>query len=265
MNADKGPNKNAWHCLSSKAHCLTGYKEGKHKGQMRYTIMSSVAILIMLAYSATTYQRNAIWHNPETLGKDNIKKSPGKGRVYYNLGNYFISQGRTDEAIEQFQAAIRVRPTSEEYNNLGLAYESKGMIDYAVEQFQFAIYLDAANAAAYNNLGKVYLFYQNRIDIAIIQFMKAIELKPGYTDPVINLAAAYIRGKRFRDAVPLLETVLTKEPGRLDAHYNLGAAYHCLSDTGAANRELDVIRGTGSPLTIRLETFMSRPCDSGQQ
>jgi tetratricopeptide (TPR) repeat protein len=232
---------------------------------MRSPIMSIAAILIILAFATATYQRNAIWRNPETLGKDNIKKSPGKVRVYYDVGNYFVTQGRIDEAIELFQAAIRVRPTSEEYNNLGLAYESKGMIGPAMEMFQFAIYLDAANAVAYNNLGKVSLLYQNRIDDAITLFNKAIALKPGYIDATINLAAAHIRGRRFQDAVPLLNVVLSKDPSREDAHYNLGAAYHCLHDAGAAQRELDILRGTGSPLAVRLDAFTSRPCDKGRQ
>ena len=226
--------------------------------------MSSLAILILLTYTTATYQRNAIWHDPETLGKDNIKKSPGKGRVYYNLGNYFVAQERIDDAIEQFQEAIRVRPTSEEYNNLGLAYESKGMIDPAVEMYHLAIRFDAANAEAYNNLGKVYLLFQNRIEDAIVLFNKAIELKPDSIDASINLAAAHIRGRRFHDAVPILETVIAKEPGRADAQYNLGVAYHCLGNAGASYKIVDILRGSGSPLADRLERFMSRPCDRGR-
>jgi len=227
--------------------------------------MSSFAILILLTYATATYQRNSIWHDSETLGKDNIKKSPGKGRVYYNLGHYFAAQDRIDEAIEQFQAAIRVRPTSEEYNNLGLAYESKGMIDAAVEMYLQAISMDAANAEAYNNLGKVYLVFQNRIDDSIMLFQKAIELRSGYTDPLINLAAAHIRGRRFPEAVPILEMVTAKDPDRADAHYNLGIAYHCLGNAVASNRQLNILRGTGTPLADRLERFMGRPCDRARQ
>lgn len=223
--------------------------------------MGLAAILIILICSAATYQRNAIWRDPETLGRDNIRKSPGKGRVYYNLGNYFVTQGRLDDAIEQFQAAIRVRPTSEGYNNLGLVYESKGIVDSAVEMFQFAVFLDPANAEAYNNLGKAYLLYQNRIDDAIPLFNKAIALRPGYIDATLNMAAAHIRGRRFRDAVPLLETILAKEPARDDARYNLGVAHYCLKDVGAGQRELDILRGKRSPLAGRLEAFMSRSCD----
>jgi len=231
---------------------------------MRYTIMGSLAILIILTYSTATHLRNAIWHDPETLGYDNIKKSPGKGRVYYNLGNYFAAQDRIDDAIEQFQAAVRVRPNSEEYNNLGLAYETKGMVDAAVEMYRMAIRWDAANAEAYNNLGKVYLLYQNRIEEAMMLFNKALELRPDSIDASINLAAAHIRGRRFHDAVPILETVIAKGPGRADAHYNLGVAYHCLGNAGASNNEMEILRGNGSPLADRLERFMGRPCDRGR-
>ncbi len=233
--------------------------EGRLSEHMK-CIMSLAAILIILSYASATYQRNVIWQNPETLGKDTIRKSPGKGRVYYNLANYFAKQGRFDEAIELFQTAIRVRPTSEEYNNLGLAYESRGMINSAVEMFQLALYLDAANAEAYNNLGKIYLLFLNRNDDAINLFKRAIELRADYTDATINLAAAHIRKKRFHDAIPLLQAVIAKEPEREDAHYNLGLAYHCLGIAGAAKKELEILRGNGSPLADRFERFTSRRC-----
>lgn len=157
-----------------------------------------------------------------------------------------------------------MRPNSEEYNNLGLAYESKGMVDAAVEMYHMAIRWDAANAEAYNNLGKVYLLYQNRIEDAMMLFNKAIELKPDSIDASINLAAAHIRGRRFHDAVPILETALAKEPGRADARYNLGIAYHCLGNAGASNKEVEILRGNGSPLADRLARFMGRPCDRGR-
>jgi tetratricopeptide (TPR) repeat protein len=220
------------------------------------------AILILLAYSTVTYQRNVIWGDPEMLGLDMIKKSPGKGRVYYNLGNYYASQGRIDEAIALFETAIRVRPTSQEYNNLGLAYESKGLIDAAIDMFRRAIFLDASNAEAYNNLGKAYLLYEGRIDESISLFTKALELNATYADASLNLAAAHIQGRRFSAAVRILEALITHNAGRFDAHYNLGIAYHCAGDSRGAQRELTILRGADPSLTVRLEKLISSPCDN---
>ncbi len=220
------------------------------------------AILILLAYSTVTYHRNVIWGDPEIMGLDMIKKSPGKGRVYYNLGNYYVSQDRLDEAIAQFQAAIRVRPNSQEYNNLGLAYESKGLINAAIDMYRRAIFLDASNEEAYNNLGKAYLLYEGRIDEAIPLFIKALELNASYADASLNLAAAHIQGRRFPAAIPILEALISHNADRSDAHYNLGIAYHCAGDSRGAQRELNFLRGANPSLAIKLERLMSSPCDN---
>jgi tetratricopeptide (TPR) repeat protein len=222
--------------------------------------MDIVIILIILACSTLTYVRNSVWRDPETLGRDTIRKSPGKGRPYYNLGNYFVAQGRLDDAVREFEAAIRVRPTSREYNNLGLVYESKGMIDSAVEMYHYAISMDASNAEAYNNLGKVELMFHNRIDEAIALFNKAVQLKKDYMDASINLAAAYIRGRQFSNAVPILEAVIAKEPGRLNAHYNLGIAYYCLGRASSAQSERNFLLNNNASLAERLDRFMTNPC-----
>jgi len=228
---------------------------------MRSRTIIMPAILILLAYSAVTYQRNVIWGDPEMLGLDMIKKSPRKGRVYYNLGNYYVSQNRIDEAITMFETAIRVRPTSQEYNNLGLAYESKGLINAAIDRYQRAIFLDGSNEEAYNNLGKAYLLYEGRIDEAIPLFTKALELNATYADASLNLAAAHIQSRRFSVAVRMLEALVTRDAGRSDAHYNLGLAYHCVGDSRGAQRELDILRGADPSLAMRLEKIVSKPCD----
>jgi tetratricopeptide (TPR) repeat protein len=220
------------------------------------------AILILLALSTVTYQRNIIWSDPETLGLDMIKKSPGKGRAYYNLGNYYVSRDRTDDAIALFETAIRVRPNSQEYNNLGLAYESKGLIDAAIDMFRRAIFLDASNAEAYNNLGKAYLVYQGRIDDAIPLFTKALELNASYADASLNLAAAHIQARRFSVAIQILEALIAHEAGRFDARHNLGIAYHCMGDSRGAQRELDILRGADPSRAVKLEQLMSSPCDN---
>jgi len=229
---------------------------------MRSISMIIPAILILLALSTLSYQRNIIWGDDETLGLDMIKKSPGKARAYRDLGIYYISQERIDEAIALFETAIRVQPTSQEYNNLGLIYESRGLIDAAIDMFRRAIFLDSSNAQAYNNLGKAYLLYQGRIDEAIQLFTRALELKTPYADASLNLAAAHIQGRRFSAAVQILEALIMRESGRFDAHYNLGIAYHCVGDSRGAQRELDILRGADPSLAMRLERLMSSPCDN---
>ena len=59
-----------------------------------------------------------------------------------------------DEAIRQFQEALRLKPDyAEAHNNLGIALARKGQIDEAISQFQEALRLKPDYAEAHYNLG----------------------------------------------------------------------------------------------------------------
>jgi tetratricopeptide (TPR) repeat protein len=234
-----------------------GYTDMRMKGIMRIL----AAFLIITAFAIATRERNLVWREPLTMLEDNVRKSPDKGRVHYNLGRQFITEGRIDEAIEQFQAAIRLRPTSEAYNNLGSAYQDKGMIDRSIELYKAALVLDAANAEAYFNLGRAYLFVEGGNNDAIVMLTKAISLKPEYPDAVINLAVAYMRAKKFDEVVQLLQPLTENNGVRPEAFFNLGVAYYQLGNREAAGRELDQLRGLAPQLAFELEKFIAASKD----
>jgi len=62
-------------------------------------------------------------------------------------------KGQIDEAISQFQEAIRLKPDdAEAHNNLGTALGMKGQTDEAISQFQEALRLKPDYAEARSNL-----------------------------------------------------------------------------------------------------------------
>jgi Flp pilus assembly protein TadD len=61
--------------------------------------------------------------------------------------------GRINEAISEFQAAIRLRPLdADAHNYLGFALTGKGQIDEAITQYREAIRLKPDYVEAHNNL-----------------------------------------------------------------------------------------------------------------
>ena len=69
----------------------------------------------------TAYARNTVWQDEVALWEDVLKKSPYKARPNYNLGVFYMKQGRLDDAIKAYQTAIKLKPDYvEAYNNMGL-------------------------------------------------------------------------------------------------------------------------------------------------
>jgi len=216
----------------------------------------AVAVLVL---SGASYARNSVWKTNISLWQDVVKKSPSKARPHYNLAVAYTTQGRDDEAVREFQAAIRVNPRYFEarYNlakaytrqgrisdaikefqeaaeinpgdadvhyNLGLAYNRQGRVSEAIREYRFATALKPAYFRAHNNLANAYLS-QGRIQEAITEYLAAIKIDPGYALVHYNLGLAYAAESRVADAVREFLTTIQLDPGFYQAHYSLGVAY----------------------------------------
>ncbi|KAF0218422.1 MAG: hypothetical protein FD174_2883 [Geobacteraceae bacterium] len=184
-----------------------------------------VSTAVVLAFSAGTWKRNLAWGDPLTLWGDVVAKSPGKARPRYNLGTALNQQGFVDEAIDQFQIALRLDPANADVrHNLGVAYVAKGLMDEAIKEYRAAIGLNPASAQAHNSLGGAYVG-KGLIDEAIEEYGIALRLDPSYADAHNNLGAANgVKGK-IDEAVAHLEAAVRLRPDNADFHNNLARAY----------------------------------------
>ena len=64
--------------------------------------------------------------------------------------------GLYKKAIEQYDAAIQMHPSSTLYSNMGLCHQRLGQPDAAMTCYQNAILQDSSNAVAHNNLASCY-------------------------------------------------------------------------------------------------------------
>ena len=114
-------------------------------------------------------------------------ENPG---VHTNLGVALSAKGRLDEAIAEYQEAIRLKKDySVGHTNLGLALHGKGRLDEAIAEYQEAIRLKKDDAEAHDNLGTA-LYAKGRLDEAIAEFREAIRLKKDYALAHYNLGFA---------------------------------------------------------------------------
>jgi hypothetical protein len=108
---------------------------------------------VLLSFSLGTLVRNAVWRDPVTLWRESVDLAPAHDRPRLLLGEALQDAGRRDEAMEQYQTAIRLRPTdSTGYVKLGRCLAEMGQFAQAREQFLKAIDISPRDAAAQHSL-----------------------------------------------------------------------------------------------------------------
>ena len=89
---------------------------------------------------------------------DDAKQKPkGRAAAYYNRGNAHSARGEHEQAIADYDEAIKLDPkNASAYNNRGSARSDKGDVEGALSDFNTAIKNSARYASAYFNRGNIY-------------------------------------------------------------------------------------------------------------
>jgi len=88
--------------LASGADLLRGKRGGRW--------VTAAAVLLVVALGGSTVSRNEVYRSQVALWEDTARKSPGKARVWNNLGYAFELAGRFKEAEAAYLRALGVDP-----------------------------------------------------------------------------------------------------------------------------------------------------------
>jgi len=109
--------------------------------------------LVLWSFASQTMLRNAVWADPVTLWRESVDLAPAHYRPRLLLGEALQDAGRRDEAVEQFQTVIRLRPAEPMgYVKMGQCLAEIGQWAEARRQFLKAIDIDPQNRAANDSL-----------------------------------------------------------------------------------------------------------------
>ena len=122
-------------------------------------------------------------------------------------------EGDFDHAVELYEKSIAVQPTAEAHTFLGWTFHFQGKIDQAIDQCKRAIEIDPDFGNPYNDIG-AYLIEMRRYDEAIPWLERATEAKrydPRHF-PYFNLGRIYLAKEMYSRARENFENALRLEP-----------------------------------------------------
>ena len=184
-------------------------------------------LALAAALGVMTWQRNQDFRSEAGIWRDTVAKLPQNERAHNNLGFVLSANaGRTDEAIIQFQEALRLKPGyAEAHNNLGNALDAVGRTREAIGQYEEALRLEPNLAEAHYNLGRALGTMPGMSAEAVAQYEEALRLKPGYAEAHFGLGSALeAMPGRLDEAVAELGESIRIKPDYAQAHLNLGFA-----------------------------------------
>ena len=200
----------------------------------RYTYLPSIGIFIMLTGGATElaakrrYRKIGIavlvgiaitvllfctrmqlryWQNSGALFEHAIKVTENNYAMHNNYGGFLCKQGRFDQAVEQFNETLRIRPHhSNAHYNLGLILAQKGDTEKAVKHLKMSLRFDPDSPYTLINLARTLATSKNpqfhNAPEAVRLAERACELTDYRNPEMLDiLAKAYAEADRFAEAV----------------------------------------------------------------
>ncbi|UCB43416.1 MAG: tetratricopeptide repeat protein [Dehalococcoidales bacterium] len=118
----------------------------------------------------------------------------GSPEWYFNQADELASQGRYEEAIEEYSKVIEANATTttkvKAYTNRAAAYLALECYDEAIADYTEAIALDSERTSAYTGRAAAY-YAKGEYEITIIDCIRAISIDPHNTYAYFNRGLAY--------------------------------------------------------------------------
>ncbi len=186
------------------------------------------------AYAAMglAYNTGFVWKNRDKDWVDKAKTAcdralalmPQLAEGHTCLGNIFLSTGRYEDAVQEFQRSLDLNHNSDEtLSSLAVAYQRLGKTSAAEDAYRKAISLRPNYWRVYNTFGIFYL-NQARYSDGAEMFKKTIQLAPLNYRGYSNLGATDLMVGQYQEAVDSFKRSIVLRPTG-QVYGNLGTAY----------------------------------------
>ena len=158
-----------------------------------------------------------------TVYREGINYRFNVWQLHAGLASTLTEMGRLQQAVVEYQIAVKLVPNSELYNNLAVLLAVQGNAEEAMQNYKEAIRYAPSNAEARYNLGNL-LRSMGKPQEAAVEYEKAIKVTPNYTKAYGNLAVTLIQMGKFDEAIENFRRATECEPNNLQMRLNLSNA-----------------------------------------
>ena len=149
-----------------------------------------------------------------------IKEFPNNYSLYNLLGSILFSQKKYNEAIINYNEAIKIKPNyAEGHNNLALTLSFLKKFNESINNYQQAIKIKPNYVEAYYNLALL-LNNLGKINESIKNYHQAIKIKPDYIDAYKNLGKLLRKIGKIDEARKCFEKISEFEPNNIENKIN---------------------------------------------
>jgi tetratricopeptide (TPR) repeat protein len=196
--------------------------------------------LLLAVCGRLTARQTGIWRDSEALFRQAVSVTESNYLAYNNLGFYYSGQGRSKEALENYQKSLAIQPSYlDALNNLGYALAGLNRHAEAVPYYEAALRANSNHVEVHNNLGNS-LSELGRADEAIAHYRFVLQKQPDHANAHNNLGIALAMQGQLEEGIGHFEAAIRAQPNYASAHSNLGNAYAAQHKLDAALREYEI-------------------------
>jgi tetratricopeptide (TPR) repeat protein len=189
-------------------------------------VMAAAALAVLLSAPEARAQQPSSSDQVQTLMSHRQEMSkravdePTRRRFEEGKSDSFPSDAKSTKG-GVVRALTPEQQKALQHNERGLEFFSKGKLDNAIKEYEEAIRLDPKLAAAHNNLGGAH-FAAGRFEEAAAAFRRACDLDADYGQAYFNLALAQLKLGRQKEATEALDAALRAYNSVGEAELNAG-------------------------------------------
>ncbi|HEY1785869.1 MAG TPA: tetratricopeptide repeat protein [Pirellulales bacterium] len=190
---------------------------GSPEGRWALAICAGLVTVVLVPCAAW---QTSFWRDDETLWRHALACTTDSGEAELEFANALAHRGRLDQATPHYLRAQQFAKGSAPYNNMGLVLVQQHKLDEAIGQFRRALEIEPESFRAHTNLALA-LAERNEFSDATRHFRRAIEINPRLASPRYGLAHLLRLEGQIDEARQEYQLAARLDPGNLFVRYEL--------------------------------------------